>query len=189
MNIHGKKVTLRAIEEEDLPLLHQWANDPEIWKMLGGWHFPSSFDYQKKWFVSLGADKLNQRFAIEVAELGLIGTANLVDIDWKNRNAFHGIMLGDKAIRGKGYGIDTIMTVMRYAFEELQLERLDGTIIEYNSASLSIYINKCGWKQEGVRRNWYFRNNRYWDRIEMGITRADYFELIEKNNYWTAHEG
>ncbi|MET4075373.1 GNAT family protein [Hymenobacter sp. UYCo722] len=184
MNILGKKVILRAIDEADLPLLHKWANDPEIWKMLGGWHFPSSVEYQKKWFAGLGADRLNQRFAIEVAELGLIGTANLIDIDWKNNNAFHGIMLGDKVIRGKGYGIDTIMAVMRYSFEELHLERLDTTIIEYNAISLSIYLNKCGWKHEGTRRNWYFRNNRYWDRIEIGVTRDDYFELIEKNNYW-----
>jgi RimJ/RimL family protein N-acetyltransferase len=36
MNILGKKVLFRAIEKEDLPLLHKWANDPEIWYMLGG---------------------------------------------------------------------------------------------------------------------------------------------------------
>jgi len=30
MNIHGKKIILRAIEEEDLALIHQWSNDPEI---------------------------------------------------------------------------------------------------------------------------------------------------------------
>ncbi|GGG53486.1 GNAT family N-acetyltransferase [Hymenobacter glacieicola] len=189
MNIHGKKVILRAIEETDLPLLHQWANDPEIWKMLGGWHFPSSFEYQKKWFAALGTDQLNQRFAVEAPGVGLIGTTNLVDVDWKNNNAFHGVMLGAKDIRGKGYGIDTIMSVMRFAFEELHLERLDTTIIEYNTISLNIYTNKCGWKHEGTRRNWYFRNNRYWDRLEMGITRADYFALVEESNYWADDQG
>jgi RimJ/RimL family protein N-acetyltransferase len=152
--------------------------------MLDGWHFPSSMDYQKKWFENLKNDQLNQRFAIYTEEAGLIGTANIVEIDWKNNHAFHGMMLGDKDLRGKGYGIDTIMTIMRYTFEELHLERLDGSMIEYNDISLNIYLKKCGWKEEGRQRNWYFRKNRYWDKIIVGVTRDDYFELVKKNKYW-----
>ncbi len=188
MHIKGKHVTLRAIEPDDLPLLHKWANDPEIWYGLGGWHFPGSLDYMQKWQDGLKADHLNQRLAIDTEDLGMIGTANLVDIDWKNRNAFHGMMLGDKAIRGKGYGVDTVMAVMRYAFEELGLERLDGSMIEYNTASLKLYIGKCGWKEEGRQRNWYFRKNRYWDRILVGVTRGDYFDLMGQKNYWEEND-
>jgi RimJ/RimL family protein N-acetyltransferase len=184
MNICGRKVTLRAIEEEDLPLLHEWANDPDIWYLLGGWHFPSSMEFERRWFASLQSDPLNQRFAIEAPNLGLIGTANLVEIDWKNNHAYHGMMLGDQAARGRGFGIDTIMAVMRYAFEELHLERLDGSMIEYNVASLNVYCRKCGWKEEGRLRRWYFRRNRYWDKVIVGITRDDYFGLIAENHYW-----
>jgi RimJ/RimL family protein N-acetyltransferase len=57
-------------------------------------------------------------------------------------------------------------------------------MIEYNQASLAVYIKKCGWKQEGVQRSWYFRKNRYWDKIIVGVTREDYFELLKENNYW-----
>lgn len=184
MNIQGKKVLLRAIEETDLQLIHQWANDPEIWNLLGGWHFPGSSDYTKSWFEGLKSDKQNQRLAIETPDLGLIGTANIIDIDWKNRNAFHGMMLGDKNIRGKGYGIDAVMTIMRYAFDELGLERLDGSIIEYNTISYSFYCDKLGWKEEGKRRNYYFRKGRFWDQIIVGITKEDYNQLIKENKYW-----
>ncbi len=184
MNIKGKKVLLRAIEEDDLQLLHKWANDPDIWYLLGGWHFPSSMDYMKRYFHNLKNDQLNQRFAIEAPDIGFIGTANLVDIDWKNNHAFHGMMLGDKDIRGKGFGTDSIMAIMRYAFEELHLERLDGSMIEYNQISLNVYCKKCGWKEEGRQRNWYFRKNRYWDKIIVGVTRDDYFSLIEDIHYW-----
>ena len=184
MNIMGKKILLRAIEMRDLELLHKWANDPEIWYLLGGWHFPSSMAFQMQWFESLQADKLNERFAIEVYDQGLIGTANLVEIDWKNNHAFHGMMLGDKNNSGKGYGTDTVMTIMRYAFEELHFERLDGSIIEYNEISKKLYCEKCGWREEGRLRNWYWRKNRYWDKILIGITREDYFELVKENCYW-----
>lgn len=184
MNIIGKSVILRAIEHEDLPLLQKWSNDPEINYMLGGWHFPSSKQDQSKWFQSLNLTSLGQRFAIEVADLGLIGMANLVDINWKDRNAFHGILLGDIDVRGKGYGTDTVMTLMRYAFEELNLERLDTTIIEYNGPSLRLYTEKCGWKIEGRKKNYYFRKNQFWDIVIIGINREDYFGNENIVNYW-----
>jgi len=184
MNIEGKKIILRAIEESDLPLLHKWANDPKTQDIIGNIHFPSSFEYQKKWFSGLQNDSLNQRFAIEAEDTGLIGISSIMNIDWKNNHAWHGIVLGDVDIRGKGYGIDTVMATMRYAFDELHLERLDGSIIEYNKTSFSFYCDKLGWKVEGTRRNYYYRKGRYWDQIVVGITRKDYEELLQKTNYW-----
>lgn len=184
MNIKGNKVTLRAIEERDLEQLHKWSNDPEINYMLGGWHFPSSMQDQAKWFSGLSLMGNNQRFAIETEDLGLIGMINIVDINWKDRRAFTGMLLGDKEMRGKGYGVDAIMTMNRYAFEEMGLRRLDGTMISYNVASINVYTKKCGWVQEGIKKDAYFRKNQWWDEVVVGITSQDYFELIEKNNYW-----
>lgn len=184
MNIIGKQVCLRAIEKKDLPLLQRWANDPEVQNMLGGWHFPTSEQDQERWFTSLSCTSKDQRFAIEVPDIGLIGTANLVSIDWKNRNAFHGIMLGDANMRGKGHGIDALMALMRYAFDELGLDRLDTDIIEFNAASLKLHVDKCGWIVEGRKPQWYFRQGKKWDKIILGITKERYREIISLNRYW-----
>ena len=184
MNIKGRKVTLRAIEWEDLNLLQNWSNDPEINYMLGGWHFPSSKKDQEKWYDSLSGNSLNQRFAIDTIDLGLIGMANLVDLNWKDRNAVHGMLLGNEEARGQGFGIDTVMAINRFAFEELGLNRMDTTIISYNDPSIGVYTKKCGWKIEGVKKNYYFRKNQWWDQLVVGITRDDYFELLKENNYW-----
>jgi len=184
MNILGKKLLLRAIEPRDLDLLHEWSNDPDTQHIMGDIHFPSSRAFHDAWLASLTNDHLNQRFAIESDELGLIGISSIIKIDWRNRHAWHGIMLGNKDIRGKGYGIDSVMSTMRYAFEELGLQRLDGSMIEYNNASIDFYLKKLGWKIEGKRRNYYFRNNRYWDQIVVGVTRDDYFDLVGETSYW-----
>jgi RimJ/RimL family protein N-acetyltransferase len=184
MNIKGNKVTLRAIEHSDLNMLHQWANDPTTQDIIGNIHFPSSRDYQTKWLNNIQDDELNQRLAIETENDGLIGLSSIMHIDWRNNHAWHGIVLGDKEIRGKGYGVDAVMATMRYAFDEMHLERLDGSIIEYNTVSYSLYCNKLGWKEEGRRRNYYFRKGRYWDQIVVGITKQDYYVLIEKTKYW-----
>ena len=184
MDILGKTVRLRAVEETDLPLLHSWGNTPDLWRLLGGWHFPSSKISTKNWFEKLQNDHLNVRLAITTEEHGIVGLANILDIDWKNKNAFHGMMLGNLDFRGRGIGRDTVMAIMRYAFDELGLQRLDGSMIEFNDASVGLYCNKCGWKEEGRQRKWYFREGRFWDRILVGVTAEDYRTLLSQTNYW-----
>ena len=151
MNFEGKKIILRAIEEEDLTLLHKWSNDPQTQNIMGAIHLPSSIDFHKKWFNNLIEDKLNIRFAIDAPNIGLIGLSSIMKIDWKNSHAWHGVMLGNVDIRGKGFGYDAVMTTMKYAFDELNFNRLDGPNIYhfYNNTfffsllfSILIFHNK-----------------------------------------------
>ena len=173
MNIIGKKVILRAIEKADLPLLNNWANDPEIQYSLGGWHFPINANDQEKWFLNLSCKSNDQRFIIENGTGAAVGMANLLNINFKDGNAEHGLLL-DKIHRGKGYGIDVVFCIMNYAFNELRLNRLETTIIEDNLPSLNLFLKKCGWQQEGVLRNWYFRKGKFSNKIILGILREDY---------------
>ena len=132
MNILGKYVILRAIEEEDLELLREMINDPEIERMVGGYSFPISKWQQKKWFELISNKQNDIRLIIETKEDGAIGFANIVNIDWKNRSAFHGIKIANKKFRAKGIGTDTVMAIMRYAFEELQLKmKLQVSKVQY----------------------------------------------------------
>jgi RimJ/RimL family protein N-acetyltransferase len=186
MHILGNSVTLRAIEEADLDSFHDWGNDPELWRQLGGWHFPVSRASTRAWFDKLQNDPSNLRLAVSTPDLGVVGLANLLELDWKNRHAFHGMMLGNPAARGKGIGLDAVMAIMRYAFDELGLSRLDGSMIEYNAASLRLYCGKCAWKEEGRQRGWYYRAGRRWDKILVGVTREDYDSLVSTNHYWDA---
>lgn len=100
MNIPGKLLSLRAIEEDDLVLLHKWANDPITQDGIGELHFPSSMAFHRSWFDGLKSDKLNQRFAVDVPDAGVIGISSIVNIDWRNRHAWHGLVLGDASHRG-----------------------------------------------------------------------------------------
>ncbi|MDD2608887.1 MAG: GNAT family protein [Giesbergeria sp.] len=185
MNIKGKIVTLRAPELSDVPVLHEWSNDPEIWKMLGGWHFPFSSKSTEEWVKSRKDNNLTDHvFCIETPDEGVIGTANIVNIDWKNKNAFHGMMIGKKNLRGKGYALDALFSIMRYAFMDLGLHRLDGDMIEYNTRSIEFYIKKGGWKHEGIRKNWFYRDGRFYDKVIVGVEQNDYIEIIKKSNYW-----
>lgn len=186
MNIRGKKVMLRAPEMRDAEMLNKWANDPEIWRLLGGWHFPYAAESTQRWIGALNSNNMcSQVFCVEDTEAGLIGTANLLEIDWKNRHASHGMMLGDRAFRGRGFGRDAVMALMRYAFDELGMERLDSGMVELNERSINFYTRSCGWEFEGKRKNWYFRNGRYYDLVMVGITRNRYYDFAKQTAYWS----
>ena len=182
MNIYGKRVLLRAMEMEDCEFVRGMFNDPEIENLVIGWAFPLSKYSQIKWYEN-NNDKHNFRFIIETKEDGAIGVATLLDIDWKNRMAQHGIKLAKKYIRGKGYGTDAVMAIMRYAFDELGLNRLNGSWFPENIPSKTMYM-KCGWKEEGIRRNYIFKHGEYRDLVETGVLASDYYQLIEDNHYW-----
>lgn len=184
MELHGKKVILRAVEEEDLEMLRELSNDPEFEKMVVGWSFPISKKDQAAWFANCknGSDRL--RYTITTAEDGPVGMIGLRDIDWKNGVASGlGMRVAKKEIRTRGLATDAWMTLMRYAFEELRLNRINGSALEYNKPSLRV-CEKVGFKVEGVQRQAVFKNGAFHNLVLLGCLRSDYEQLITENHYW-----
>ncbi len=178
MNLKGKKILLRAIEKEDIEFLRTMINDETMERQVGGWSFPISKYEQDKWFESQINNTDSIRCIIEL-EGSPIGLETLTDIDWKNRKACHGIKLYNEKIRGKGYGTDTLKTIMKYAFEELQLNKLYTTILEHNEVSIKLH-KKCGWEIEGTLKESVFKNNRYIDEVQIAILKKQYEEIKEQ---------
>ena len=183
MNIKGKIVTLRAMTSKDMSMICDMFNDPEIENLVVGWAFPISLEQQQKWFETHLYDPNNFRFVIETEEDGAVGVATLTDIDWKNRKAIHGIKLANKERRAKGIGTDTVMAIMRYAFDELLLHRLDGSWFETNIPSQRLYT-KCGWQVEGIHKEYIFKRGEYRDLVFVRILESEYRDLVSRNHYW-----
>lgn len=182
--IKGKTVSLRAPEPQDLERLNRWANDPSIWRNLTGWHFPYSTRSTAEWIASRqDNNQTDHVFCIEAPDVGLIGTSSLREIDWRNRRALQGMMIGDEANRGKGYAVDAQMALLRYVFDELGFQRLHTEIIESNERSIQFY-QKCGWTIDGRQEDFYFREGRWHGRLILGITRQGYIDLCKRTRYW-----
>lgn len=183
MNIKGKKVTLRQMSLADMEMICDMFNDPELEDLVVGWSFPLSLEQQKKWYENHINDNTNFRFVIETDADGAIGIATLTNIDWKNRRGSHGIKLSKKEIRTKGIGTDSVMAIMRYAFDELGLHRLDGSWFDFNVPSQKLY-QKCGWKVEGIRREYIYKKGQWRDLYIVGVLEEDYRNVLASNDYW-----
>jgi RimJ/RimL family protein N-acetyltransferase len=182
--IRGKKVILRAIEEEDLGFCQRLYNDPTIRAMVVGWDFPASLDKQKRWFASLATDQNNVRLVVETMEKQPIGLTGLWDIDWHNRHALTATkLLALEELRGKGYGRDAIMAMNAYAFFEVGLHRLWSLILDYNVASMKSYVERSGWKIEGRLRQHVFRNGSHHDLYYVACLKEDFLAVPDANDY------
>lgn len=184
MELHGRKVVLRAVEEEDIEMLRELTNSPDYEKMIVGWAFPVSRKDQEKWFLGCenGLDRL--RYTIVTDADGAVGMIGLRDIDWKNGVASGlGMRIAKKEIRTRGLATDAWMTLMRYAFGELRLNRINGSALAYNGASLRV-CEKVGFRVEGTLREAVYKGGKYVDVVMMGCLRSDYEALVEQNGYW-----
>jgi RimJ/RimL family protein N-acetyltransferase len=181
--IKGKKVAFRAVEEEDLELLLEWANDPVMSNLVVGWSFPLSMANQKEWFARSLKNPHTQRFIVESYEDGVIGLTGLWEIDWHNRHALTAVKLGAENIRGKGYGTDAILTLMSYAFFDVGLNRLWGAMLPYNIPSYKAYVERCGWRVEGILRQEIFRNGEFYDLIRVAVLKEDFVKHPRFSEY------
>ena len=181
MAIWGEKIYLRPMELEDMAVYQEMINDEVIANNVVGWSFPVSQYQQQSWFQSVVSDPKNKRFSVVLINTDdVVGMVTLSSIDWHNRSATHGIKLRSTCPRNAGIGKDAVLTLMKYAFEDVGLNRLDGSWIEYNIASKKLYI-KCGWHEEGKKKEAIFRNGAFHDLIIAGITRNEYIEFIKNN--------
>ena len=168
MNIVGEKVLLRALEISDNEVLLDIINDSETEHSLGGWSFPTSSLNQEEWIKDQKQNtKILRCMISDKIDNKTIGTVILSDIDYKNGNAeIHIKLLSD--IRGKGYGSDTVNTLVKYSFNELRLKCVYAHVNSYNEPSQKLF-EKCGFTKEGILRSRIFKKGEYHNVVVLSI--------------------
>ncbi|MGH2532344.1 MAG: GNAT family N-acetyltransferase [Thermomicrobiales bacterium] len=83
------------------------------------------------------------------------------------------ILIGDALARGKGYGADALVALLRYLFHVRHLLRVSLSVLAGNERAIRSY-DRVGFAMEGrLRDNLYF-GGRYHDQLVMGILRTDF---------------
>ena len=113
-----------------------------------------------------------------LADDRLIGLADLTPI-WPHSDGWLGIGLGEREYWGKGYGSDALRVLLRFAFTELNLQRVSLNAFEYNARAIRSY-EKAGFRVEGRVREWMRRDGRRWDVIYMGLLREEWGESVKR---------
>jgi RimJ/RimL family protein N-acetyltransferase len=168
------RIVLRPLREDDLYRTYQWHGDPRNFDTLGGSFRYRPEDealaYMRTWLKS---DTSHVRLAIETEMMGEhVGNVSLVNIDPIVRDAHFHIFL-DKSVRGKGLGFEATWCMLRHGFDDLNLNRVSLEVLEVNIPARRIY-ERCGFKEEGLRRDAAFKNGRFQNVIVMGCLSAEF---------------
>lgn len=169
--LEGRLVRLRAREPTDEPLAYEYFNDPEVTEYLTI-RYPVSHRQERE-ILDRFVDYQHAEFAIEtLAERRYLGGCSLVVGRPECRRAELGIVIGDKAFWDGGYGKDTMRTLCRFGFEEMNLHRIELEVLEENARARHVY-EQVGFRVEGVRRDAWFQAGHYQDVIQMGLLEGE----------------
>ena len=89
---------------------------------------------------------------------------------------FVGLGIGETEYWSKGYGTDVMNVLLRFAFTEVNLQRLTLTVFEYNTRAIRSY-EKAGFHHEGRKHLALHREGKRWNELYMGILRQEWLEL------------
>jgi RimJ/RimL family protein N-acetyltransferase len=172
----GKLVRLAVVQRDDAARYAEWFSDPDFLRFMAPQGIrPASVEDEIDWYENMRKDKNSYLFGIRtLTDDTLIGNCGLHRLDWRNRSAIFGIGIGDQAYWGKGYGTDATRVLMGYAFDELNLNRVELEVFDFNTRAQRAY-EKVGFVHEGTRRQALFREGAYHDCHVMGLLRDDWF--------------
>lgn len=174
----GKKLYLRPLEESDVSDEYlQWLNDPEVTRYLEAGRFPATPASVRRYLERFQNPANELIFAIvDIESKQHIGNVTLNHIDWVNRKADTGILIGRKDFWGKGYAFEAWSLVIEYAFQGLGLRKITAGAVAENVDSLSV-LKRLGFQMEGVRRKEYFLDGEYLDVPLMGLFRDEFYKF------------
>lgn len=161
----GKEIILRPVRREDLPLMLEWREESPAGLRTG--HRPLTELNQEEFFKKISFD---EKIAVFTICLGgkPIGYVQLYPIDWKNRKAEAGIIIG-KEFRGMGHASEALRLLLDYGFNTLNLKRIYAEIYSpLNDESIKLF-ERAGFKKEGVLRSTHYWAGRYYDSIIFSI--------------------
>ena len=103
----------------------------------------------------------------------LIGAAGLCYIDWVNRTSDFSIYIGWKGLYIDGdFAPDAARTIIKYAFEELGLNRLWSEIYNFDHSKVR-FFNELGFKLDGKHRQTHWSENAWHDSLFFSLLASD----------------
>ena len=159
-------VALGPLLPQDSALMYLWLNDIETTGMDIPYR-PTDGNSLSTWLNTFSADPSRVLFAIRLA--GRADTAGfllLSGINSTNRSAELGIRIGREVDRSRGTGTAAVALGLGYAWDHLNLVRVQLRVMASNLRAISAYLS-AGFAIEGQHRNAAFIAGRWHDMLTM----------------------
>lgn len=122
-------------------------------------------------------DDSREDFIICDLHNNILGEAVLMDIDDDNKSCHFRIAIFNKKLCGQGIGYNATSEMLRVAFEELKLHRVELEVFDYNLRAKKMY-EKVGFRVEGLKRDGILIENEYRGVYIMSILEDEYRKIF-----------
>lgn len=153
-----------ADQDEFCSLVRASAELHSPWMQL-----PGTAEEFRGWMGRFG-DGTNRGYVIRVRETG--AAAGMVNINSIIRGRYQGASIGYAAFApsaGRGYMAEGLTAVLRHAFDDLRLHRVEANIQPGNKASLAL-VQRLGFRYEGLSPDYLFIDGAWRDHERWAIT-------------------
>ncbi len=173
--IEAQNIYLRPFEPEDVDLVYFGKNNAEVRDTLFLFE-PISKTNVMNQLQTWSNSSENMLFTIcENQNNTPVGQTALVRIDYISRAAIFYIAIYNPEFWSKGFGKQATALVVKYAFDILNLNRIQLHVSIENTKGIAAY-EKAGFKREGILRQAMYHNNQYVDFLVMAILREEYYK-------------
>jgi len=172
--LDGERIRLRAFRDEDVDALYTIYSDPAVMRY---WSYPA-------WTTRAQADAYLSRVRDATINEGvlawaianrdddvLIGTMTVLHIDSANARAEVGYALAS-ASWGRGYAQEALRLAIGFAFDALQLRRIEADVDPRNQASCRL-LERAGFQREGLLRERWLVAGQLQDSAIYGLLRGE----------------
>lgn len=169
----GERIYLSPTNIEDAEKYVEWFSDFKTTDGIGKSSSVMTVESEREWIEK---NLKNNDFNFAVVSLEndeLIGNCGIKNINQKDRCAEIGIFIGDESNRNNGYGTEILRILLDYGFNYLNLNNIELSVFSFNERAIACY-KKVGFKECGRRRECYFLNGKYYDRIYMDILAREF---------------
>jgi ribosomal-protein-alanine N-acetyltransferase len=173
--LDGARVKLRWLVASDIGALYAIFSDREVMRY---WSSPAYEDEAQARELLTSIESLfaaRSLFQWGVARRDddrVIGTCTLSQVDASNLRAELGFALG-RASWGQGLMGEALGVLLRYAFGELGLRRLEADVDPRNAASIRS-LERLGFQREGYMRERWFVGGEAQDSLFYGLLRREW---------------
>ncbi len=182
--LHGKRVVLRPLVLGDFPAWREVRQRNRDW--LTRWEpkpppgQPDDTESKPAFNARCGAREREWQLGTGYGVGIFVGGAfaGEINLSGVQRGPFQNTYVGywiDEAQAGNGYVPESLVTVARFAFEDLRLHRLQVAIIPRNRASRRV-VEKLGLRNEGVAVRYLAINGVWEDHVRYAITAEEWVE-------------
>ena len=168
----GKLVELSPLTDADSERMLRWINDRDL-VLLSSAYRPVDEAHHREWFETIRKRSDVVIFGIRERATGqLVGSCQLLGISPTHRKAELQIRIGESQARGRGYGREAVELLLDFAFDDLNLNRVELTVVDGNQPAVRTYEG-AGFLREGLLRQAAYIDGRYIDLVLMSILRDE----------------